>query len=133
MITLIEPVNKSLFFRLFLIFSITLVLFLIIIFASLQLTSNERDSAIETIPDYFTRNVESVIQDIGAPPNLGNAMRLANELDWTINIRNPIMRWSSDAENRLNVDSSQYLETLTTEAERRTISNEDIIMVKRGG
>lgn len=133
MITLVEPVNKSLFFRLFLIFSITLVLFLIIIFASLQLTSNERDSAIETIPDYFTRNVESVIQDIGAPPNLGNAMRLANELDWTINIRNPIMRWSSDAENRLNVDSSQYLETLTTEAERRTISNEDIIMVKRGG
>jgi signal transduction histidine kinase len=43
------------------------------------------------------------------------------------------MRWSSDAENRLNVDASQYLETLTTEAERRTISNEDIIMVKRGG
>ncbi|MGE4629411.1 MAG: hypothetical protein AAEC86_03080, partial [Pseudohongiellaceae bacterium] len=133
MITLVESVKKSLFFRLLLIFGITLVLFLVIIFASLQITRDERDSAIETIPDYFTRNVESVIQDIGAPPNLSNAMRLADELDWTINIRNPIMRWSSDAENRLNVDASQYLETLTTEAEKRTINNENIIMVKRGG
>ena len=64
MITLVESVKKSLFFRLLLIFGITLVLFLVIIFASLQITRDERDSAIETIPDYFTRNVESVIQDL---------------------------------------------------------------------
>ena len=132
MISLIEHVKKSLFFRLLLIFGITLVLFLLIIWISLQ-TITEDDNTIQTIPNYFTRNVESVIEDIGAPPNLSNAMRLADELGWTINIRNPIMRWSSNAENRLNVDASQYLETLSNNAEMRTISNEDIIMVKRGG
>ena len=132
MISLIGYVKKSLFFRLLLIFGITLVLFLLIIWISLQ-TITEDDNTIQTIPNYFTRNVESVIEDIGAPPNLSNAMRLADELGWTINIRNPIMRWSSNAENRLNVDASQYLETLSNNAEMRTISNEDIIMVKRGG
>ena len=54
------------------------------------------------------RNVESIIEDIGTPPNLSNAMRLAEELDWTLNIRNPIMRWSSDPDNRLNVDASDF-------------------------
>ena len=132
MISLIGHVKKSLFFRLLLIFGITLVLFLLIIWISLQ-TITEDDNTIQTIPNYFTRNVESVIEDIGAPPNLSNAMRLADELGWTINIRNPIMRWSSNAENRLNVDASQYVETLSNNAEMRTISNEDIIMVKRGG
>ena len=132
MTTIVEHVRKSLFFRLLAIFSVTVVLFIVIIFVSLQTISDESD-AIETIPDYFTRNIESIIQDIGTPPNLGNAMRLADELDWTIDIRNPIMQWSSDAQNRLDVDEAVYSESLTTDAELRTIGGEDIIRVQRSG
>ena len=132
MTTIVEHVRKSLFFRLLAIFSVTVVLFIVIIFVSLQTISDESD-AIETIPDYFTRNIESIIQDIGTPPNLANAMRLADELDWTIDIRNPIMQWSSDAQNRLDVDEAVYSESLTSDAELRTIGGEDIIRVQRSG
>ena len=132
MTTLVQYIRKSLFFRLLAIFGITVILFLLIILISLQTINNENET-IETIPDYFTRHVESIIEDIGTPPNLSNAMRLASELNWTINIRNPIMEWSSDPENRLNVDASQYQESLTVDAEMRTINGEDIIRVDRGG
>ena len=132
MTTVVQYIRKSLFFRLLAIFGITVVLFLIIILISLQSIGNDSDT-IEAIPDYFTRHVESIIEDIGTPPNLSNAMRLASELSWTINIRNPIMEWSSDAQNRLDVDSSQYQESLTSDAEMRTINGEDIIRVERDG
>ena len=132
MTPIIQYVRKSLFFRLLAIFGTTVVLFLVIILISLQ-TINTGGQTIETIPDYFTRHVESIIEDIGTPPNLSNAMRLASELNWTINIRNPIMEWSSDSENRLDLDISQYQESLTTDAEMRTINGEDIIRVERGG
>lgn len=132
MTPLIQRVKKSLFLRLLLIFGFTVVCFFLIVSIALR-TINQDTGAIETIPDFFTRNVESIIEDIGTPPNLSNAMRLAGELDWTINIRNPIMRWSSDPLNRLDVDNSTYARTLTNDAEVRTINDEDIIMVRRGG
>ena len=132
MTPVVQYIRKSLFFRLLAIFGITVVLFLIIILISLQSIGNDSDT-IETIPDYFTRHIESIIEDIGTPPNLSNAMRLASELSWTINIRNPIMEWSSDAQNRLDVDSSQYQESLTSDAEMRAINGEDIIRVNRDG
>ena len=131
MTNLIQQVRKSLFFSLSLIFGITVVLFLIIISISLRAINRNADT-IEAIPDFFTRNVESIIADIGTPPNLANAMRLADELEWSINIRNPIMRWSSDPDNRLDVDSSIYARALATNAEVRTINSEDIIRVRRG-
>lgn len=131
MTTLIQRVRKSLFFRLSLIFGITVVLFFIIISISLRALDRNANT-IEAIPDFFTRNVESIIEDIGTPPNLSNAMRLADELAWSINIRNPIMRWSSDPDNRLDVDSSVYARALATNAEVRTINSEDIIRVRRG-
>lgn len=131
MTSIVQNVRRSLFLRLLLIFGVTVLLFFIIM--SLSISSlNRSDNTIEQIPEYFARNVESIIDDIGAPPNLGNAMRLAEELDWSINIRNPIMRWSSDNENRLNVDESVYKEPLTSNAEMRTINDEDIIRVHRG-
>ena len=132
MTTLVQQVKKSLFFRLLLIFGFTVVSFFLIISLSLR-AINQTEITIETIPDFYMRNVESIIEDIGTPPNLSNAMRLAEELDWTINIRNPIMRWSSDPDYRLDVDNSTFSRNLTTDAEVRTINNEDIIRVNRGG
>ncbi|PCJ28249.1 MAG: hypothetical protein COA96_01715 [SAR86 cluster bacterium] len=132
MTSLVQNVKRSLFFRLFLIFGITVIMFSIILSVSLRRV-NQNVNVTDTIPDFFTRNIESIIQDIGTPPNLSNAMRLASELDWSIDIHNPIMRWSSDSENRLNVNDSTYSRTLTGNAEVRTIDNEDIIMVQTGG
>lgn len=107
-------------------------MFFIIISVSLR-TITQDTSAIDTIPDFFARNVESIIEDIGTPPNLSNAMRLAAELDWSINIRNPIMRWSSDGDNRLNLDDSTFVRTLTDDAEIRSSDSEDMIVVRRDG
>ena len=132
MTTLVQTVRRSLFLRLLLIFGLTVVLFLIIIFGSLE-TMNRNVNAIDTIPDFFTRNIESIIEDIGTPPNLGNAVRLADELGWSIDIRNPIMRWSSDNQHRLDVDASEFNRSLTSDAEIRTVGNEDLIKVQRGG
>ena len=132
MTTLVQQVKKSLFLRLLLIFGFTVISFFIIISVSLR-AINENVNSIDTIPDFFTRNVESIIEDIGTPPNLSNAMRLADELDWTINIRNPIMRWSSDPDNRLNVDESSFDRSLSSDAEVRTVNNEGIIHVDRSG
>lgn len=124
--------KRSLFFRLLMIFGVTVILFILIISISLR-ELNQDSNEIEAIPDYFSRNIESIIEEIGTPPNLQNAIRLAADLDWSINIRNPIMSWSSDNDRRLDVDSSIYSETLTNDAEKRTVSNEDIINVRRGG
>lgn len=132
MTTLVQTVRRSLFFRLLLIFGLTVLLFLIIIWGSLQ-AMNRNVNVVDTIPDFFTRNIESIIEDIGAPPNLGNAVRLADELGWIINIRNPIMRWSSDSIDRLDVDASEFNRVLTPDAEVRTVASEDIIKVQRGG
>ncbi len=132
MATLVSQVKKSLFLRLLAIFGFTVVSFFIIISVLLQ-TLNQEANSIDTIPDFFTRNVESIIEDIGTPPNLSNAMRLADELNWTINIRNPIMRWSSDPDNRLDVDESVFDRSLSSDAEVRTVNNEGIIHVDRRG
>lgn len=132
MTSLVQKVKRSLFFRLLLIFGITVILFSVIISVSLR-NFNQSANTIEAIPDYFTRNIESIIEDIGTPPNLSNAMRLAGELDWSINIHNPIMRWSSDNENRLKVDDSIFDRVLTSDAEVRTVDDEGIIKVRRGG
>ena len=130
--SVLEDVRKSLFLRLLAIFGATVVAFLIIVYFAFS-TINQNANTIEAIPDFFERNIEAIIQDIGTPPNLANAVRLSGELDWIINIRNPIMRWSSVPEDRLDVDSSEFSRSLTQDAEVRTVNNEDVIRVERGG
>jgi len=131
---LILSIRRSLFLRLLLIFGTTLLLFLLIIAGALRFASNSRNT-IDAIPDFFTRNIDSIIdiESIGSPPNLANAMRLAEELGWTIQIRSPIMRWSSDTDNRIDVTQAEFDHSLSADAEIRRIGGEDIIMVERGG
>ena len=131
---LIQSIRRSLFLRLLLIFGTTVLLFFIIIFWSARLVT-DTGNTIDAIPDFFTRNIDSIIdiESIGAPPNLANAMRLAEELDWTIQIRSPIMRWSSDTDDRIDVTQAEFDHTVSTDAEIRRIAGEDIIMVERGG
>ncbi len=131
---LIQSIRRSLFLRLLLIFGTTVLLFFVIIFGSLRLVINTGNT-IDAIPDFFTRNIDSIIdiESIGSPPNLANAMRLAEELGWTIQIRSPIMRWSSDTDNRIDVTQAEFDHSLSADAEIRRIGGEDIIMVERGG
>ena len=127
-----QSVRRSLFVRLLLIFgSMVLMLTFVVYWAVSQI--NEDPDSIESIPNFFTRNIESIVEDIGTPPNLNNAMRLADELEWIINIRNPVMRWSSNADQRLDVDRAVFTRALSADAEVRSIGNEDIIKVQRGG
>ena len=72
MTALLRYVKKSLFVRLLLIFGFTVVSFFLIISLSLRAV-NQTEITIETIPDFYMRNVESIIEDIGTPPNLSNA------------------------------------------------------------
>lgn len=131
---LIQSIRRSLFLRLLLIFGTTVLLFIIIIFWSLRLVTDTANT-IDAIPDFFSRNIDSIIdiESIGSPPNLANAMRLAEELGWTIQIRSPIMRWSSDTDDRIDVTQAEFDHTLSADAEIRRIGGEDIIMVERGG
>ena len=128
----LQSVRYSLFLRLVVIFGITVFFFFLIISLSLR-TINKNVNAIESIPDFFARNVESIIEDIGTPPNLQNALRLANELEWSITISNPIMRWSSDGDNRLDLNNSLYVRRLSNDAEMHAVNGEDIIQVEREG
>lgn len=129
---LTQSIRRSLFLRLLMIFGTMVLLLTSIVYWAVSQINEDPDS-IETIPNFFTRNIESIINDIGTPPNLGNAMRLADEMEWIINIRNPIMSWSSSANQRLDVDSSVFNRSLTDDAEVRSVDNEDIIKVQRGG
>jgi len=130
---LLSTIRRSLFLRLLLIFGITVILFVVIISISLGQINRNDSTEIVPIPDYFTRNIESIIDDIGTPPNLESAMVMAQDLDWTIRISSPIMQWKSDGDDRLDVEYAAYSRSLSTDAEIRTVSNEDIISVDRGG
>jgi len=132
MTSVFQNLSRSLFFRLLVIFGATVLLFFVIISVSLS-QLNQDANQIEAIPDFFSRNVEAIIEDIGSPPNLQSAINLAEDLEWTISIRNPIMIWSSDGDQRLDVDRSVYNRTLSNGAEIRSVDNEDIIKVTRGG
>ena len=132
--SLLQSIRRSLFLRLLLIFGTTVLLFFIIIFGSLRLVT-DTGNTIDAIPDFFSRNIDSIIdiESIGSPPNLVNAMRLADELGWTIQIRSPIMRWSSNTDNRIDVTQSEFDHSLSADAEIRRVGGEDIIMMERGG
>lgn len=132
MTPLLTQVKRSLFFRLLTIFSATVVVIFAIIWVSLSQLDQINNNRIVAMPNFLVRNIESVIDEIGMPPNLEVAALLAQELDWTISIEDPLMSWRSDNDFRLDVQNSQYSRTLSQDAEIRTINNEDIIVVNRG-
>lgn len=125
-------VKHSLFLRLLLIFGATVVVIFAIITISLNQLNQINSNKIVAIPDFFVRNIESIIDEIGTPPNLESAILLAQELNFTIVIQHPSMRWRSDSDFRLDVDSSNYSRALSQDAEIRTLNDEDIIGVSRG-
>jgi len=132
MTPLLTQVRRSLFLRLFLIFSVTVVFIFAIIYMSLQQLNQINSNQIVAIPDFFVRNIDSIIDDIGTPPDLTRASLLAQELDWSIRIEHPDMVWRSDNDFRLAVELAEFNRTLG-DAEIRSWNDEDIIVVDRNG
>ena len=132
MTPLLTQVRRSLFLRLFLIFSVTVVFIFAIIYISMQQVNQINSNQIVEIPDFFVRNIDSIIDDIGTPPDLVRASLLAQELDWSIRIEHPDMVWRSDNDFRLAVELAEF-ERTEGDVEIRTWNNEDIIVVDRNG
>jgi signal transduction histidine kinase len=131
MTAFIPRVKHSLFLRLLLIFSVTVVVIFAIITVSLNQLNQINSNRVVAIPNFYVRNIESIIDEIGVPPDLQAAVLLAQDLDFTIIIQHPNMLWRSDNDFRLDVQDSAYSRALSQDAEVRTLNNEDIIKVSR--
>jgi len=132
--TLVPKVANSLFFRLLLIFSATVIFFFVIISLSLrQLDQNWRAERVSPIPDFYLNNINQIVDSIGIPPDLRQASQLAQDLSLTIIIRSPHINWQSDEADDLDIHQAQFVRSISAEAQMMTVGDEDVIRVARGG
>lgn len=132
--TLVTRINNSLFLRLFLIFSATvLVFFIIITFSIRQIDRNWRSERLSPLPDFYLDNINLIVDNIGVPPDLERASQLSQELSLTIIIRSPHINWQSDDQNDLDISMAEFVRRLSPEAQMMQVGNEDVIRVSRGG
>lgn len=132
--SLVARVNNSLFLRLFLIFSATvLVFFLIITFAIRQIDQNWRAERMSPLPDFYLDNINLLVDNIGVPPDLERASQLSEELSLTIIIRSPHINWQSDDQDDLDISQAVFVRRLSAEAQMLEVGSEDVIRVSRGG
>lgn len=132
--TLVARINNSLFLRLFLIFSATvLVFFIIITFSIRQIDQNWRSERLSPLPDFYLDNITLIVDNIGVPPDLDRALQLSQELSLTIIIRSPHINWQSDEQNDLDISEAVFVRRLSMEAQMLEVGSEDVIRVSRGG
>lgn len=132
--TLPGQFKNSLFFRLFLIFSATVLFFIVIITLSLrQIDQNWRSERENPLPDFYLDNITLIVDNIGVPPDLQRATQLAEELSLTIIIRSPHINWQSDDQSDLNVYDAVFVRSLSGEADVMEAGREEVIRVSRGG
>ncbi|MDP1929936.1 MAG: HAMP domain-containing sensor histidine kinase [Gammaproteobacteria bacterium] len=132
--TLPGLLRNSLFFRLFLIFSATVLVFFFIIVVSLrQIDANWRAERANPLPNFFLDNITLIVSNIGVPPDLQRASELSEELALTIIIRSPHINWQSDDQNDLDISHAEFIRTLSDEADMMHVGDEEVIRVSRGG
>ena len=132
--TLVSRINNSLFLRLFLIFSATILVFFIIITLSIrQIDQNWRSERLSPLPDFYLDNINLIVDNIGVPPDLARATQLSQELSLTIIIRSPHINWQSDEQNDLDISDAVFVRGLSDDAQMLEVGNEDVIRVSRGG
>jgi len=128
------PLPRSLYFRLFLIFSGTVIFFFIIISLSLrQIDQNWRRERLNPLPGFYLDNVRLIVDAIGIPPNLQRAAELADELSLTILIRSPHINWQSDDQDDLDISRAEFVRNLADGAQMLAVGNEQVIFINRGG
>jgi signal transduction histidine kinase len=126
--------RTSLFFRLFVIFSATVLVFFVIIVLSLrQIDRNWRAQRINPLPDFFLDNITLIVDNIGMPPDLLRATQLSEELALTILIRSPHINWQSDEQSDIDISDLSFLRDLSDEAAVLQAGSEEVIRVERGG
>ncbi len=124
----------SLYFRLFLIFSGTVLIFFLIITLSLrQIDQNWRRERLNPLPAFYLDNVQLLVDAIGTPPDLERAAQLAQELSLTIIIRSPHVNWQSDDQDDLDISRAEFVRRLSDDARMLAVGNEQVIHVNRGG
>ncbi|OFE12885.1 hypothetical protein PHACT_06810 [Pseudohongiella acticola] len=132
--SLLPKVTGSLFFRLFLIFSATVILFFFVItFSIRQIDENWRRERLNPLPVFYLDNVRLLVDAIGIPPDLQRAAELARDLSLTIIIRSPHINWQSDDESDLDISSTVFVRTLSDDSQMLAAGNEQVIRVARGG
>ena len=132
--TLVNRINNSLFLRLFLIFSATVIVFFIIItFSIRQIDRNWRSERLSPLPDFYLDNITLIVDNIGVPPDLERASQLSQELSLTIIIRSPHINWQSDDQDDLDISEAEFVRRLSDEAQMMEVGDEDVIRVSRGG
>lgn len=132
--SLASRINNSLFLRLFLIFSATVLVFFIIITLSIrQIDQNWRSERLSPLPDFYLDNITLIVDNIGVPPDLERASQLSQELALTIIIRSPHINWQSDEQNDLDISDAMFVRRLSEQAQMLQVGNEDVIRVSRGG
>jgi len=130
----LPPFTSSLYFRLFLIFSGTVIFFLITISLSLrQIDENWRRERLNPLPVFYLDNVRLMVDAIGIPPDLERAEQLARDLSLTIIIRSPYINWQSDDQSDLDISSAVFVRTLSEESQMLAVGSEQVIRVARGG
>jgi signal transduction histidine kinase len=130
----LPKITGSLYFRLFLIFSGTVIFFLITITLSLrQIDENWRRERLNPLPVFYLDNVRLMVDAIGIPPDLERAEQLARDLSLTIIIRSPYINWQSDDQSDLDISSAVFVRTLSEESEMLAVGSEQVIRVARGG
>jgi signal transduction histidine kinase len=132
--SLLPKVTGSLYLRLFLIFSATVILFLVVISLSLrQIDQNWRRERLNPLPVFYLENVRLLVDAIGIPPDLQRAEELARDLSLTIIIRSPHINWQSDDQSDLDISQTVFVRELSDESQMLASGNEQVIRVARGG
>ena len=93
--TMIQTLWSSLFFRLILIFGLTLFLFVMTFIGTFRAILHDSMNQEASYP-LITRIVESAIDDIGTPPNIDYALRIIHVLPFIIVITGADYHWQSD-------------------------------------
>ncbi|MGI9295750.1 MAG: HAMP domain-containing protein, partial [Pseudomonadales bacterium] len=92
---LLSGIRQSLFLRLLLIFSMTLIMLISIASVAAKMIYQDRAERFGAA-SFFARHVNATIDDIGSPPDLKKAMKLTRELPITVIITGPDFSWQSD-------------------------------------
>lgn len=129
--TIIQTLWSSLFFRLVLIFGLTLSLFLLTfiwVFRAIVHDGMNQDTG----HPFITRVVESAIDDIGTPPDTVYALQLTHELPFIIVIKGADYHWQSE-DPGVDLTAVRKLHPISGSMKKVRLGRQRAIWVEREG
>ena len=128
---MIRSLWASLFFRLVLIFGLTLFLFVMTFIGTFRAILHDSMNQEASAP-FITRIVESAIDDIGTPPDTEYALRLTHELPFVIVIEGPDYHWQSE-DPGVDLAAARKLHPIADSMKKIRLENQRAIWVEREG